>query len=329
MKEHCAVIVDCAVYRDGARESGRPTLGAACDAARRDGSFAWIGLYEPTHEEFDSVASEFDLHELAVEDAIHAHQRPKLEVYGHSLFIVLRTARYIDAEERVEFGEILVFIGSDFIITVRHGEASALADVRRKIESRPELLRSGPGAVLHAVVDQVVDDYAPVLDGLENDIEEVETQVFSETRDNPAERIYFLKREVLAMRRAILPLVGPLETSATTSHELIADEIRAYFRDVHDHALRQAERVVNANELLTGILEANLAQVTSRQNHDMRRISAIVAIVAVPTMIAGIYGMNFEFMPELHWRFGYPLAVVVMLVICGALYQRFRRAGWL
>jgi magnesium transporter len=323
------VIVDCAVYRDGAREPGRPTVGTACEAARRDGSFAWIGLYEPTHEEFDSVTREFELHELAVEDAIHAHQRPKLEVYGNSLFIVLRTARYIDAEERVEFGEILVFIGSDFIITVRHGEASALTDVRRKVESRQELLNSGPGAVLHAIVDHVVDDYEPVLDGLENDIEEVEAQVFSAERANPAERIYFLKREVLALRRTILPLVGPLETSATTPHELIADEIRTYFRDVHDHALRQAERVVNANELLTGILEANLAQVTARQNDDVRRISAIVAIVAVPTLIVGVYGMNFEFMPELHWRHGYPVVIAVMVAICAAMYEWFRRAGWL
>jgi magnesium transporter len=323
------VIVDCAVYQEGARRSGRASLGEACEAARDDGCFAWIGLFEPTEEEFDAVSREFELHELAVEDAIHAHQRPKLEVYGDSLFIVLRTARYIDAEERVEFGEILIFLGFDFIITVRHGEASALGEVRRKIESRPEMLRCGPGAVLHAIVDHVVDGYEPVLDGIENDVEEVEAQVFSGDRINPAERIYFLKREVLGMRRAILPLVGPLETSATTPHELIADEIRTYFRDVHDHALREAERVVSANELLTGILEANLAQVTSRQNDDVRRISALVAIVAVPTLIVGLYGMNFQFMPELHWRYGYPAAVLVMLVICGVLYQRFRRAGWL
>jgi magnesium transporter len=323
------VIVDCAVYEEGTRRPGRPDVRHACAEARRDGCFAWIGLYEPTEAEFDSVAREFDLHELAVEDAIHAHQRPKLEQYGESLFIVLRTARYLDAEERVEFGEILIFVGRDFVITVRHGEAADLGALRRRVEQRPELMRGGPGAVLHAIVDRVVDDYAPVLDGIENDIEEVESQVFSGARHNPAERIYLLKREVLGLRRAIHPLVEPLDRSASIRHDLIPEDIRTYFRDVHDHAVRASERVTNANELLTGILEANLAQVASRQNEDVRRITAIVAIVAVPTMIAGIYGMNFEFMPELHWRYGYPVVLGVMLVICTAVWRWFRRAGWL
>ena len=323
------MIVDCAIYEDGRRRDGSVDLHDAYGACRRDGKFAWIGLYEPTEEEFDSLRREFDLHPLAVEDAIHAHQRPKLEVFEDTVFIVLKTARYVDSEEVVQFGEILIFLGKDYILTVRHGEASALKQVRESLESDPELLKHGPGAVLHAIVDRVVDDYAPALEGLGVDIDEVENEVFSPGRSNPAQRIYRLKREVLEFNRAAAPLVEPIDRLAKGHYEVVHHEVRAYFRDVNDHLIRVHEQLESYRDLLTSILHANLAQITVRQNDDVRRISAIVAIVAVPTLIAGIYGMNFEHMPELGWTFGYPLVLVVMLTLCTLLYRFFRRAGWL
>jgi magnesium transporter len=323
------VIVDCAIYEDGRRRDGSVDLHDAYGACRRDGKFAWIGLYEPTEEEFDSLRREFDLHPLAVEDAIHAHQRPKLEVFEDTVFIVLKTARYVDSEEVVQFGEILIFLGKDYILTVRHGEASALKQVRESLESDPELLKHGPGAVLHAIVDRVVDDYAPALEGLGVDIDEVENEVFSPGRSNPAQRIYRLKREVLEFNRAAAPLVEPIDRLAKGHYEVVHHEVRAYFRDVNDHLIRVHEQLESHRDLLTSILHANLAQITVRQNDDVRRISAIVAIVAVPTLIAGIYGMNFEHMPELGWTFGYPLVLAVMLTLCTLLYRFFRRAGWL
>jgi magnesium transporter len=323
------VIVDCAVYEDGRRRDGAVPVHEAMEAARRPGAFTWIGLYEPTEEEFESIRTEFDLHELAVEDAIDAHQRPKLEVYDDMVFIVLKTARYVDPEEVVRLAEILIFLGEDYVITVRHGETSELKDVRQRLERDPELLAHGPGAVLHAIVDKVVDDYTPALEGLGEDIDQIENQVFSGERANPAERIYKLKREVLEFEHAVAPLVDPVHRLAKGHYEIIHPEVRTYFRDVNDHLLRAHEQLENYRDLLTSVLSANLAQVTVRQNEDVRRISAIVAILAVPTMIAGIYGMNFEHMPELGWTFGYPLVVAVMGVICFGVYRYFRRIGWL
>jgi magnesium transporter len=323
------VIVDCAVYEDGRRLDGALPVHEAMEACRRPRAFTWIGLYEPTEEEFDSIKREFELHELAVEDAIKAHQRPKLEVYGEMVFIVLKTARYVDPEEVVQLGEILIFLGHDYIITVRHGEASELHGVRTRLEQQPELLAHGPGAVLHAIVDRVVDDYSPAIAGLGEDIDEIENQVFSGDRANPAERIYRLKREVLEFNHAAGPLVDPVDRLARGHYEVIHPEVRTYFRDVNDHLLRAHEQLENFRDLLTSILSANLAQVTVRQNEDVRKISAIVAIVAVPTMIAGIYGMNFEHMPELEWTLGYPLVVAVMGAICFMLYRYFKRVGWL
>jgi magnesium transporter len=323
------VIVDCAVYEDGRRRDGEVPVHAAMEACREPRTFTWIGLYEPTEEEFDSIRREFDLHELAVEDAIHAHQRPKLEVYGDMVFIVLKTARYVDPKEVVNLGEILIFLGADYIITVRHGEASELKDVRHRLEQDPELLGHGPGAVLHAIVDKVVDDYGPAIAGLGQDVDEIENQVFSEERANPAERIYKLKREVLEFSHAAGPLVDPVDRLSKGHYEVIHPEVRAYFRDVNDHLLRAHEQLENYRDLLTSILSANLAQVTVRQNEDVRKITAIVAILAVPTAIAGLYGMNFEHMPELGWTFGYPLVLVVMAVICFTLYRYFKRVGWL
>jgi magnesium transporter len=322
------VIVDCAVYQEGERRPGELALSEAYAASHDKDAFVWLGLHEPTKKEFESVRLEFDLHELAVEDAIKAHQRPKLEIYGNTLFVVLKTARYLPAVELVEFGEIQLFIGDGFIITVRHGE-TALHDVRLRMERRPDLLRCGPGAAMHAIVDRVVDDYEPVISELDRDIREVEGEVFSESRMNPAERIYKLKREVLELHDAVGPLVDPLDRLARGHHELVHEDIRPYFRDVHDHLLRVVEQVGSFRDLLTSVLAANLTQATVRQNEDVRRISAWAAIIAVPTMIAGIYGMNFENMPELEARYGYPLVLLVIGAVCVLLYRYFRRVGWL
>ena len=241
---------------------------------------------------------------------------------------MLKTVRYIDHEEVIRGGQIMLFVNPAFVITVRHGDGD-LHPVREAIEKRPDLLRCGPGAILHAIIDRVVDDYEPAVQGLEIDIQQVEEQVFSSDASNPAQRIYRLEREVLEMQRAVRPLAAPVDRLARGHFDLISPEMRDYFRDVHDHLLRVASRVEGFRDLLGSALQANLTQVTVRQNADMRRISAWVAILAVPTMIAGIYGMNFEHMPELSWQYGYPFVLAVTLVICGVLYRGFRRAGWL
>jgi len=327
--QHWAVIVDAALYQDGLREPGSSEIrghGAAC---RQRGCFSWIGLYEPTEEEFEEVTKEFDLHELAVEDAIHAHQRPKLELYGDTMLVVLKPARYVDTEEVVELGEILLFVASNFVVAVRHGAASALSEVRKQLEAQPEELKMGPGAVLLEVVERVVDDYASVLSGLANDIEELEKQVFSDVTTTPTQRIYKLKREVLEFHQATSPLLEPLDRLARGRFGGIERELREYFRDAHDHLLRVVDRISTFRDLLTSILEANLTQVSVRQNNDMRRISAWVAIAAVPTAMAGIWGMNFRVMPELERQWGYPLAISLMVGACSFLYRRFKRSGWL
>jgi magnesium transporter len=324
------VIVDMALYENGLRRPGEPDLEQMYEACRSPECFAWIGLYEPSEEEFDSVRREFNLHELAIEDAIKAHQRPKLEVYEdeHSLFIVLKTARYVEGGSAVETGEIQVFIGDGFIVTVRHGETK-LHDVRLQLEKRPELLRLGPGAALHAIIDRVVDDYAPVIDALDRDIRQLEAEVFSDRRTDSTQRIYSLKREVLELYDAVAPLNEPLDRLERVDFPLIPKELRPYFRDVKDHVIRYVREVDAFRELLTSILAANLTQASVRQNEDVRRISAWAAIVAVPTLITGIYGMNFEHMPELGWTFGYPLALALIALVSIALYRNFKRAGWL
>ena len=324
------MIIDCAVYEDGRRRDGALPLDDALEAASERGAFVWIGLHEPSPDELDAVRREFDLHELAVEDAVKAHQRPKLEMYGETLFVVLKTVRYVDPSEAIETGQILLFVNPTFIISVRHGEGSDLHPVRETVEKRPDLLRCGPGAILHAIIDRVVDDYEPAVQGLEIDIQQVEEEVFAEDRgENPAARIYNLEREVLEFQRAVTPLAAPVDRLARGHSDLISPELRDYFRDVHDHLLRVSARIEGFRDLLGTALQANLTQVTVRQNADMRRISAWVAILAVPTMVAGVYGMNFEHMPELGWRYGYPTVIGLTLLLCVLLYRRFRRAGWL
>ena len=322
------MIVDCAVYEQGSRREGTLALEDAFAQCQGDHSFVWIGLHEPSAEEFDSVRREFNLHELPVEDAIKAHQRPKLEVYEHFLFVVLKPARYVDSVEVVEFGEILIFLGSGFIITVRHGETD-LRDVRSHLERRPELLARGPSAALHAIMDRVVDDYVPALTGLEQDVEEVEVDVFSPGRESPVRRIFALKREVLEFIRATAPLVEPVDRLARRHYEQIHPDVRTYFRDVADHIVRVHEQLEGLRDLLTSVLTANLTQVSVQQNEDVRKISAVVAIIAVPTIIAGIYGMNFEHMPELGWVMGYPFALGLMATCAVSLYVLFRRREWL
>jgi magnesium transporter len=323
------VIVDCAIYENGVRRDGKVELEQAYDGRHEPGRFVWIGLYEPTEDEFATLQREFKLHPLAVEDAIHAHQRPKLEIYDEMVFMVLKTARYVDPTEVIELGEVLVFLGEDFVITVRHGEASSLEGVRETLDNDPKRLVHGPSSALHAIMDKIVDDYQPAIEGLETDIDEVEDQLFSGERVNPAERIYKLQREVLSFRKATAPLVEPIDKLARGHYMLIHPEVRDYFRDVNDHLIRIRDQLDAMRDLLSSSLQANLAQVGVRQNEDMRKISAWVAIAAVPTAIAGIYGMNFDHMPELRWELGYPAVVALMAVICGFLYFRFRRSGWL
>jgi magnesium transporter len=324
------VIVDCAVYEDGQRRAGGVELHDAYDACRReDDAWVWIGMFEPSMDEFDSVAREFQLHELAVEDSVKAHQRPKLEVYGDTIFLVLRTVHYIEETEDIELGQIMLFVGPGFIISVRHGEVTDLHPVRLGLEERDDLLRCGPSAVLHAIVDKVVDDWSPVVEAVSEDVEEVEKEVFSDDRAAPTKRIYKLKRETIELHRATEPLIEPLVRLVRDQHDVVHDTIQPYFRDVLDHVKRANESVEGLRELLNGTLEANLAQVSVRQNDDMRKITAWAAIAAIPTVIGAIYGMNFRHMPELRWRFGYPAVVFVIALICLALYRRFKHIGWL
>jgi magnesium transporter len=322
-------IVDLAVYHDGKREDD-VSLDKAFDACRAPGTLVWIGLHEPSEEEFDAVRREFGLHELAVEDAMKGHQRPKLEVYDDdTLFVVLKSARYFEPDT-LEFGEILIFVGDQFIVSVRHGEATPLHDVRLTLEKRPELLKCGTSSVLHAIMDKVVDDYTPVLTNLDIDITELEAQAFGdESPYGLTERIYRLKRQVINLHRATAPLSEPLGRLSDGRFEQVDEELRPYFRDVYDHLLRATQTADQYRELLTSILEANLTQVSVRQNEEMRKISAWAAILAVPTLIAGVYGMNFSHMPELHWRVGYPGAVGLMILISISLFFYFRHIEWL
>ncbi|MFF4968984.1 magnesium and cobalt transport protein CorA [Streptomyces sp. NPDC001037] len=330
-------VVNCVTYQDGVRVPGCSDLVDAVARVRRSGEgFVWLGLHEPTDGEFADVARLFDLHPLAVEDAVEAHQRPKLERYTETLFAVFKTVCYVEHEqltatsEVVGTGEIMVFVGEDFVITVRHGRHGSLGPLREELEADPEQLAKGPAAVLHAIADHVVDEYLSVTDAVQADVEQVETDVFSEggARADPG-RIYQLKRELLELKRAVVPLGRPVEDLATRPIRVVAPEIQAYFRDVSDHLMRAKDQIAAFDELLNSILQAHLAQVTVAQNEDMRKITAWAAVVAVPTMVCGVYGMNFKYMPELHWRLGYPLVMGVTAMACLVLYRGFRRNGWL
>ncbi len=332
-----SAVVNCVTYRGGIRQPGDQGLTDAVERVRKTGDgFVWLGLHEPSQHEFTEVAELFGLHPLAVEDAVDARQRPKLEQYGDILFTVFKTVCYIEhaeltaTSEVVDTGEIMVFVGPDFVITVRHGRHGSLGPVRESLEADPAQLTKGPVAVLHAIADHVVDEYLAVTDAVQDDIDQVETEVFSARGEHTDPgRIYQLKREVLELKHAVLPLGRPLRTLATEPIPTIAPEIRAYFRDVDDHLTRAVEQTAAFDDLLNSILQAHLAQVTVAQNEDMRKITAWAAVIAVPTMVCGVYGMNFDHMPELHWRFGYPLVAAVTLTACFLLYRGFRRNGWL
>jgi magnesium transporter len=337
-------VVAAALYRDGRRIESPPTVAETARRLRdQRGTMAWIGLYRPAETQLLAVAEEFGLHELAVEDAIVAHQRPKLERYGDTLFVVLRAARYLDEVEEVEFGELHLFVGSNFVLTVRHSQAPDLAVVRRRMESDPDLLALGPEAVLYAILDGVVDGYAPVVAGLQNDIDEIETEVF---RGDPkvSRRIYELSREVIEFQRATSPLLRMLDGLMAGFEKYGTDEeLQRYLRDVADHATTVAERVDGFRQMLADILTVNatlvsqaqneeikaLTEASYDQNEEIKKVSAWAAILFAPTLIGTVYGMNFRHIPELSWVFGYPFALALMLVVSLTLFAIFKRRGWL
>mgnify|MGYP000975325610 CR=1 FL=1 len=323
------MIVDCALYRDGARAEGHSDWRALHARATDPGDFVWIGMYEPSEDEIADVARDFCLHPLAVEDAVQAHQRPKLERFDDQVFVVLKTLWYVDEQDAVETGEIALFIGANFVVTVRHGQGSELHSARGQLGRGRHVLRPGAGGVLYAILDRIVDEYLAVVDELTVDVDEIETSVFSAERTNDAARIYVLKRELAEVRRAVLPLREPLSRMATGSVEGVPDKAAPFFRDVADHLARTAETVDTLDGLLSTAFEAHVAQISVQQNDDMRKISAGAALVVVPTLIAGIYGMNFEHMPELAWTYGYPFALLVMAAAVGGLWVLFKRSGWL
>ncbi|MDX3850516.1 magnesium/cobalt transporter CorA [Streptomyces sp. AK02-01A] len=338
-----AVIVDCAIYRDGRRTDGPADFSDALDEARAEGdAFLWLGLHDPTEKEFDMVSSEFGLHPLAVEDALTAHQRPKLEVYDDSLFMVLKPVAYESESDTVSTGELMVFIGDSFVVTVRHGEGAALSVVRQRLEAEPEVLKHGPTSVLYAISDAIVDHYIEVAVELQVDLEELEAEVFAPDNSSgrgpsvssasgtpTAARIYDFKRQVLEFRRASGPLAAPMARLASAGVPFVHQRSQPFFRDVNDHLLHANEQVEGLDRLLTDILSAHLAQMGVRQNDDMRKISAWAAMAAVPTLIAGIYGMNFAHMPELRTVWGYPAVLGLMIVLIFGLHRTFKRRGWL
>ncbi|WP_324013913.1 magnesium/cobalt transporter CorA [Microbacterium sp. JZ37] len=336
-------LIDNAVYVDGHRTADPADLTATRETMRDRDGMAWIGLYRPTAEEIRAIAAEFSLHPLAVEDALKGHQRAKLERYGDTLFVVLRPARYRDDEEQVEFGELHLFVGPDFVVTIRHAEAPDLASVRRRLEASPQLLAMGPEAVLYAVLDEVVDKYAPVVAGLENDIDEIEDELFSGA-DSASRRIYELAREVIGFQRATQPLVAMLEALLRGSDKYRVDlELQRYLRDVLDHALRIADRTGAFRSILENALTVDATLAAQRQNDEMRRmtefnlaqneeikkISSWAAILFAPTLVGTVYGMNFEHMPELDWTYGYPLSLALMVGLGLALWGVFKRKRWL
>jgi magnesium transporter len=324
------MIIDNTIYLDGRRAAEQPSsLQETYEVLRQlDDGVAWIDLYKPTPKEFESVAQELELPSRVVEDAINPQQRPKLVRYGDSVFVVLKAARYLDEPEKVDFSEVHILVGKDFVVTVRYGEILALEKVRRRLEGESELLRQGPLAILHEILNQIVDDYEPVLEGLGTDIEEVEGEVFG---GNPgvSQRIYELSRELVQLQRSTRPLARALERVAESDEHDIDPEVRSYLRDLHDRVLRVTEPTEGFREMLSDILVVNLTLISVRQNDQTKKISAWAAILIVPTLIAGIYGMNFDYMPELHWALGYPFALALMVSISAGLYAVFKHVEWL
>ncbi len=322
-------VINCAAYSKGRRVSNIP-ISEVSEILKQSDRFVWIGLHEPSEELLQQVQQEFGLHDLAIEDAHRAHQRPKLETYEDSLFIVLRTAQMNCKEHRVEFGETHFFLGENFIVSVRHGSSIPYTEVRNRCEKAPDLLQKGPGFALYAVMDSIVDQYFPVIEEMEAELETVEDKIFGEKPSRATtEHIYQLKREFLEIKRAVLPLVEICNKLMRFDLALIPEDTRPYFRDVYDHALRINEMIDNSRELLSGALEANFSMISISQSDVSKKFAGWAAIIAVPTMIAGIYGMNFPSIPELHWSFGYPFALGLIITACLLLYLFFKRSGWL
>ncbi|MFZ4107821.1 MAG: magnesium and cobalt transport protein CorA, partial [Candidatus Planktophila sp.] len=318
------MIVDSALYQNGSRVIGPTDISDLVDIARTSGGFVWLGLAAPTQSEFEHVVGELNFHPLAVEDAVHAQQRPKIEEYEGLTFFTLKTVFYNETNSAISTGELICFVEKEFIVIVRHGEGTPLATVRHEIEAKPEFLNLGPFAVLHAVVDRVIDEYTLIANELENDVINLETKVFSGKRQTFSQEIYFLKRELIEYRHAIEPLVIPLQKLVSETYTQTPDALKPFFRDTLDHLLRACEHASGMDSLLTTALQADLAHVQVRQNEDVRKISAWVALAAGPTMIAGIYGMNFEFMPELSWKYGYPLVLGVVSSLSALLLYKFK-----
>ncbi len=325
------MIVDSALYSGGGRHdvSLDDDVLARFRASCQAGDFIWVGLHEPDEAEMDELAKVFGLHHLAVEDAMTARQRPKVELYDDMLFVVLKTLWYVNERDEVETGQVSMFVGSDFVVTVRQGAGVELSSVRHDLEDRPHLHGHGPSAVLYSVADRIVDGYEVVAAELDTDVDEVEGSVFSPERTQDSQRIYVLKREIAEVRRAVHPLRLPMSKFADVAYPYLHEDAGPFFRDIADHVTRVHEAVENLDSLLSTAFEAHLARIQVQQNEDMRKISAWVAIAGVCTLVAGIYGMNFEHMPELEWRYGYAIVLVVMAVVCFALYRRFKRIGWL
>ena len=327
---HGSGVINCAAYVAGVRVEEVPVDGIV-DALRKGDRFVWLGLYEPDEDLLRRVQQQFHLHDLAVEDAYDAHQRPKLEQYENSLFVVLRTAQHVGDPPRVLFGETHVFLGSNYIVTVRHGSLQSHVGLRARCECTPHLLAKGPGYVLYALMDFIVDQFSPIVQRIEEDVQEIEEEILDGdiAGAESTARIYRLKRDLLALRRAVAPLVEVCNRLMRFDVPQIPDDTRVYFRDVYDHVVRLNETIDAQRELLTTALEAKLSLMSVAQNEHMKRLAAWAAMIAVPTMIAGIYGMNFRHMPELGWMYGYPLSILAMLIACAGLYTGFKRSGWL
>jgi magnesium transporter len=322
-------VINSAAYAEG-RRIGDIAIPDISEVLKRPDVFVWVGLHDPSDELLQQIQKEFGLHDLAVEDAQLAHQRPKLEQYGDSIFVVLRPAILTSDQERIELGETHLFVGPRYVVSIRHGDTPGYAAVRTRCESTPALLAKGPGFVLYAVMDFIVDHYFPVLDTLGDQLESLEDEIFSETFDRKTvQRIYDLKRNLVEVKRAVSPLVDVCNRLIRFDMPLIPEDTRPYFRDVYDHAIRINEHVDTLRELLTGALEAHLSLTAVSQNDAMKKLAGWAAIIGVPTMVAGVYGMNFKFMPELEWRYGYPAVVAGLAVVCVYLYYRFKRSGWL
>jgi magnesium transporter len=323
------MIVDYALYQNGLRFKEPSNLGELISKAKSEGGFVWLGLAEPTEAEFNKVIGDFGFHPLAIEDAVMAHQRPKYEEFPDVQVLVLKTVFYEDKGSQVTTGEIFIFIGEHFVVVVRHGNGAPLVNTRHQLEGDPEQMAKGPYAVVHAILDHVIDCYIDISIELETDVNQAEAKVFSESRVSASQEIYLLKREVIEFRHAIDPLLSPLQQIASIGARHVPTELTPFFRDTLDHLSRASDAASGLDSLLQSALQAEIAQVQLQQNEDMRKITSYVALASVPTMVAGIYGMNFDTMPELRWKFGYPIVLTSLVLVTAFLYRKFKKSGWL